>query len=323
MKSPRIRPQSLSTRIRRNISNTSLPLSPPARMQSTKAQAANPFVLVPTLKEFKNIEASRQKFDPTSPIVTTQTPAPDWKYGDGPTDASSKAKSHVEIDPAIDGRRMISNYKLLVSAIPRPVSFVSTVSKNGVSNLAPFSYFQVVDHDPVILVIGFSARPSRPKDTQTNLEETGECVINILSDHFVEAANATSLDVPYGTSEWGLSGLTPADSTTVAPKRVQEAIFSIEGKLLEMKSLDYHGHAEQGKPAGSLAIIEAKRFWAREDAIDMTRENVDLEVLRPLVQLGGISYGRVRETFELPRPSLATELEDEKKGLKKFYDGSN
>lgn len=319
MKSFRAKPNSAAT-FRKQITHSS-PLSPffASRMQSTtKTPAANPFVLVPTLEQFRTIEADREKFDPKLDIIVTQTPSPDWKYGEGSTDATSASKTHIEVDPAAEGRSMIANYKLLVSAIPRPVSFVSTLSRDGVPNLAPFSYFQVVDHDPVILVIGFSARPGRPKDTQKNLVETGECVINILSDHFVEAANATSLDVPHGTSEWELSGLTPRDSSTVAPKRVQEAVVSIEGKLLEMKSLDYHGHAEQGKPAGALAIIEAKRFWVRGDALDKAQENVDLEILRPVVQLGGISYARVRETFELPRPSLANELKNEEKGLKNF-----
>ncbi|KAI0123306.1 hypothetical protein BJ170DRAFT_104910 [Xylariales sp. AK1849] len=288
------------------------------RTEATTALATSPFVLAPSLEQFKKIEASRDSFDPVLPLTITQSPAPLWKYGKGSSDGSSLEKSHIEIDPGEEGRRMISNYKLLISAIPRPVSLVSTVSKDGTPNLAPFSYFQVVDHDPVILVIGFSARPTRPKDTRRNLEETGECVINIVSEHFVEAANASSLDISYETSEWELSGLTPRDSTVVRPKRVQEAVFSIEGKLLEMKSMDFHGHAKQGKPTGALAIIEAKRFWVREDGLDEARETVDIQTLRPVVQLGGISYGRVRETFELPRPSLAAELQNEEKGLKKF-----
>lgn len=292
------------------------------RTKSTAAPAKNPFLLAPSLEQFKETEASRKPFDTSLGVSVSQTPAPNWQYGDGASDRSYLDKSHIEVDPNQEGRPMISNYKLLVSAIPRPVSFVSTLAQDGTPNLAPFSYFQVVDHDPVVLVIGFSARPDRLKDTRENLEETGECVINILSEHFVEAANATSLDVPYKTSEWGLSGLTPKDSTIVRPKRVQEAVFSIEGKLLEMKSLDYHGHAAQGKPTGALAIIEAKRFWVQEDALNEARDNVDLEALRPVVQLGGISYGRVRDTFELPRPSLKTELESQEKGLERFIDRS-
>lgn len=214
---------------------------------------------------------------------------------------------------------MLDNYQLLISGIPRPISFISTVSPDGARNLSPFSYFQVVDHDPPIFVVGFSARASRPKDTRRNLTETGECVINVVSESMIEAVNATSLDVPYGTSEWELSGLTAAPSTTVAPERVQDAIFSIEGRLLEMKELDYGGiHAREGKPSGALAIIQATRFWVREDALDQGCKSIDLDKLRPLVQLGGISYGRVRETFELPRPRLEDELRDMEKGVKQF-----
>jgi hypothetical protein len=93
-----------------------------------------------------------------------------------------------------------------------------------------------------------------------------------------------------------------APSTTVNPAGVKEAIFAIKGKLLKIKSLDYHGPGDSGKPKGALAIIEGTRFWAREDAINEERLEIDLGILRLLIQLGGISYGRVRETFELPRP---------------------
>ncbi|EFW99536.1 DNA-directed DNA polymerase [Grosmannia clavigera kw1407] len=113
---------------------------------------------------------------------------------------------------------------------------------------------------------------------------------------------------------WALSAAGPITDTSFA----LEAIFSIEGKLLEMKSRDYYGNTEQGKPAGALAIIEAKNFWAREDAIDGALQNVDFGLLRPVVQPGGISYGRLREAFELLRLALATELGTEAKGLKIF-----
>ncbi|KAL3490030.1 hypothetical protein BJX62DRAFT_226135 [Aspergillus germanicus] len=260
----------------------------------------------PKYADFAKVQASRADFNPNQPITYTKPPNPTWKYGDS---ASSSSKhDHVEIDPYHPNRPMISNYRLLISAIPRPISFVSTVSKDGTRNLAPFSYFQVVDHDPPTFVIGFSARGSRLKDTQKNLVETGECVINIVSEHFIEAANATSLDIPAYESEWGLSGLAAARSATVRPDRIKDAVFSIEGKLREMKDLDY-GHGENKKAFGALAIIQATRFWARSDAINETGDELDLAVLRPLVQLGGMQYGRVRETFELPRPSLGTELE--------------
>ncbi|TVY47962.1 Uncharacterized protein LOCC1_G002627 [Lachnellula occidentalis] len=248
-----------------------------ARMTSTKS----PFELKPKYADFRKVQASRPDFDPNLPITYTKNPDPDWKYGKGSSDTSSREKSHIEIDPYEDGRPMISNYKLLVSGVPRPISFVSTVSKDGTRNLAPFSYFQVVDHDPPIFVIGFSGRAGRPKDTIRNLVETGECVISVVSEHMIEAVNATSLDIPFGKSEWELSGMHAAPSSTVKAERVKEAIFSVEGKLLEMKDMNY-GHAKLGKPFGSLAIIQATRFWVREDAMGENGEEIDLSVMRPL-----------------------------------------
>ncbi|KAL3454094.1 hypothetical protein BJX65DRAFT_317854 [Aspergillus insuetus] len=258
----------------------------------------SPFELNPKYADFAKAQASRPDSNPNKPVTYIKLPNPTWRYGDGASPVSEYEP--VEIDPYHPDR-------LLISAIPRPISFVSTVSKDETRNLAPFSYFQVVDHDPPTFVVGFSARPSRLKDTQKNLVETGECVINIVSEHYLEAGNATSLDIPADESEWGLSGLAAAPSATVRPDRVKDAAFSIEGKLLEMKDLDY-GHGENKKAFGALAIIQATRFWAREDAINGTHDELDLTLLRPLVQLGGMQYGRVRETFELPSPSLGTEI---------------
>lgn len=209
---------------------------------------------------------------------------------------------------------MFHNYTLLISGIvPRPIGFLSTISKTGVENLAPFSYFQVVDHDPPVFIVGFTGRAARPKDTLRNLEETGECTINTVSEQMIEAVNATSLDAPFEISEWQVSGLHQAPSTTVKPARVKESVFSIEGKLL--KIVDYGTSRPSHGPHGRLAIIEGTRFWVREDAIDETQSQIDPEVLRPVGQIGGAAYSRLTETFELPRSnwtkaSSANELQD-------------
>jgi len=170
------------------------------------------------------------------------------------------------------------------------------------TNLAPFSYTTVVNHDPPIFVVGFAGGLSNAKDTLANLRDTGECVISVISEHFVEAANATSVNAPYGVSEWAISGLHAAPSTTVRPDRVQEAVFSIEGRLVETK--EFESRATPGRKTGVLAIIEGTRFWAREDAINADRTLIDPELLRPMSRLGGITYGRTREGIELPRPDF-------------------
>ncbi|KAI9820511.1 MAG: hypothetical protein M1832_003702 [Thelocarpon impressellum] len=127
--------------------------------------------------------------------------------------------------------------------------------------------------------------------------------INIISEHFLEAANATSINAPYGVSEWALSGLTPAPCTTVKTSRVKESIFSIEGKLMETKEFESRG--TPGKKTGVLAIIEGTRFWVREDAINEDKNQIDPAVLKPMSRLGGITYGRTTEGIEIPRPEWA------------------
>lgn len=255
--------------------------------------------------DFDKVQASRPEFKREREVTFTQPPNPNWKEGDGANDGgASLKKNHVEIDPHEDGRDVASNYKLLISGIvPRPIALISTKSKDGkTTNLAPFSYSQVINHDPPLFVVGFVGSLDKAKDSLKNLSESGECVINIISEHFVEAANATAINAPYGVSEWETSGLTQAPSSAVQAARVKESIMSIEGKLVETK--EFESRATPGKKTGVLAIIEGVRFWVREDAINDDKNLVDLKVLKPISRLGGISYGRTTEALEIPRPKF-------------------
>ncbi|KAH8815849.1 flavoprotein-like protein oxygenase [Xylogone sp. PMI_703] len=255
--------------------------------------------------DFKKVEASREPWDSKLSFNLKQTKQPDWKYGGGANDAGeSLKKQHIEIDPFGEGRSPASNYKLLISGIiPRPIGFVSTRSKDGnSSNLAPFSYFQVINHDPPLFILGIAGGFDQSKDTIVNLRDTEECTLNIISEHYIEAANAASINSPYGMSEWSLSGLTPAPSTTVKPSRVKEAIFSIEGKLESVR--EFESRSKPGRKSGSLLVIEGTRFWVREDALNEGKDIIDPAVLRPMSRLGGITYGRLTEGLELPRPDF-------------------
>lgn len=259
--------------------------------------------------DFGKVQASRPDFSHNHQYHFTKTPHPDWTYGSGGTDRPSLSHSHVSIDPYAPGRPAVANYKLLISGIiPRPIGFLSTASADGKStNLAPFSYTQVFNHDPPIFVVGFSGGFDNAKDTLRNLVDTKECVINIISEDFVEAANACAIDLPYGQSEWSVSGLTPADTDVVRPKRVKESVFSIEGKLLSTQ--EFASRADENKKTGVLAVIEGVMFWVREDAINEERSLIDPGVLRPVARLGGISYARVVNGFEIVRPVLKQEVE--------------
>ncbi|KAJ8606043.1 hypothetical protein MRB53_041241 [Persea americana] len=253
--------------------------------------------------DFKQVEAGRPPWQDQEKWTFTQTKNVDWKAGDGGNDGGESLKhEHIDINPYEDSRPATFNYKLLISGIvPRPIAFLSTRSKDGSStNLAPFSYFNVCNHDPPVFTVGFSGGLDRAKDSLRNLVDTGECVINIISEHYIEAANATSVNAPYGVSEWSLTGLHPAPCKDVKADRVKEAIFSIEGKL--MNTQEFESRSTPGKKTGTLAVIEGVRFWVREDAVNEDRNLIDPAILQPVARLGGITYGRVLSGVEIPRP---------------------
>lgn len=227
--------------------------------------------------DFKAVEASRPPFDTSSTFHFTQAPQPAWKPGSGANTVSSAGKSHRSIDPYESGRPVVHNYKLLISAIvPRPVGFVSTINHDGSStNLAPFSYFNLVNHDPPVFVLGFAGGLDRAKDTLKNLVDTGEATINIISEDFIEAANFTSINAPAGVSEWPFSGLGAERSKLVKPDRVREAVFSIEAKLLSTTEWTSKNPQTPGKKTGVTAFVEGVQFWVREDAIDEQGALVD------------------------------------------------
>lgn len=229
--------------------------------------------------DFKAVEASRQEWRKTESVQFTKTPSPSWTYGDGANGLDKSEAGHVAIDPFAEGRPPAFNYKLLISAIvPRPIAFVSTRSADGsIVNLAPFSYFNVVNHDPPLFTLGIASGVDKAKDTLRNLVDSKECVVNIISEGFIEAANSTSTNAPYGVSEWDISGLTPEyDCETVKCARVKEAVVSIEAKLDFLK--EYDSRADPSRKSGTLIVLEGTRFWVREDALNEDKNLVDPNV---------------------------------------------
>ena len=286
-------------------------MAPPSRPKSTsrpiRSTTTGQYKVIDRIKESVEGQPSHSDFVPLKPITTTKSPNPTWTYGAGITSsASTGATSHVEVDPYAPDRPVNSNYKLLTSGIaPRPIGLLSTISKDGKKNLAPFSYFQVVDHDPPLFIVGFSASSGRAKDTFKNLVDTGECVINTVSEDMIEAVVATCIDAPEGVSEWDISGLNETSSSTVKPPRVRESVFSIEGELVDVKEL---GVPDQGRSVAATALIRASRFWVRGNATNDEVTHIDIEKLRPVAQLGGMAYARVSETFDVTRRKWKDEI---------------
>jgi flavin reductase (DIM6/NTAB) family NADH-FMN oxidoreductase RutF len=198
------------------------------------------------------------------------------------------------VDPASTAPQQL--YKLLIgSIVPRPIGFVSTVSPDGVRNLAPFSFFNGVCGNPPVVCFSTSYREPR-KDTYVNVKATGEFVVNIVSEEFAEKMNLCSGEYPYGVDEFQVSGLTPVPSDLVAPPRVQEAHVNMECKLLQIVDVST-------RPlGGSLILGEVIRFHVDDSLVDNFR--IDPDKLRAIGRMGGNEYARTRDRFEMIRPKV-------------------
>jgi len=199
----------------------------------------------------------------------------------------------MTIDPAsIDARDM---HKLLIgSVVPRPIAFVSTLSADGVRNLAPFSFFNVVCSEPPVIAFTTSYRAGKTKDTLHNIRDTGEFVVNIVSEDFAEAMNATSGDYGPEVDEFAVSGLTPVDSELVKPARVKESRVQMECRLHQLIVVS-------DKPQGGCLILgQVLRMHIADEIMEGFRINPDK--LNAIARMGGNTYARTKDRFDLERP---------------------
>jgi flavin reductase (DIM6/NTAB) family NADH-FMN oxidoreductase RutF len=224
-------------------------------------------------------------------------PNPQWKPGDR---VSSPVSEMVSLDPTtLD---MQAKYRLLVdSIIPRPIAFVSTLSKNGTVNVAPFSFFNGVSSNPpaVMFSVAFKSDGTK-KDTLRNIEQTGEFVVNTVGEWMVEPMNHCSAEYPYGVSEAERVGLTTVASLVVSPPRIKESPVHLECRLLTLYQV---GREEAG--AATVVIGEVVQFHVHKPAWSGGR--VLDEHLKPVARLGLARYSRLESAFELARPKVSAE----------------
>jgi len=191
-------------------------------------------------------------------------------------------------------------YRILIgSVVPRPIAWVSSTSPDGLNNLAPFSFFNVVSVKPPIL--GFSPGYKRSeigtpvaKDTLTNVRNSGEFVVNIVSQFLAEPMNQSSANYPPDISEFDAVGLTAEASTMVKPPRVGESLISMECKV-------FHIHELGGSALvlGEILCIHLKDEVLIEEAEQI---GINLDVLQPLGRLSGNLYSTISDRFEIARP---------------------
>jgi len=189
-------------------------------------------------------------------------------------------------------------HRLLLGGVaPRPIALASTISKDGINNLSPFSFFNAFGANPPIVAFSPSrrGRDASLKDTYNNLIETKECVIQLVTYSMVEQVSLASAEFPSEEDEFVKSGLTPIDSDLVKPKRVKESPFQMECKVLEIKSFG------EGGASANLAICEVLKFHVAEDLF--TNGIIDPIKIDLVARMSGDFYSRAKEgVFVVKKP---------------------
>jgi flavin reductase (DIM6/NTAB) family NADH-FMN oxidoreductase RutF len=187
-------------------------------------------------------------------------------------------------------------YKLLTGTIiPRPIGWISTIDENGINNLAPFSYFNMVSSDPPCLMFSTRRDDNKNKDTLNNVLQNNQFVVNLVTIDLVEQMNATSASVAASIDEFELANITPIDSVFVKPKRVKESLVHFECEKI-------HHYFMDNETGGGACIIIGKIITMHiDDSILMENHKINLEKYKPVARLAGSNYSKLGEIFSIKR----------------------
>lgn len=191
-------------------------------------------------------------------------------------------------------------FKALV--VPRPIGWISTISKAGVLNLAPYSFFNAVSDRPAMVMFSSGGR----KDSWRNIEETGEFTCSLSTWDLREAMNLSSATVTYGVDEFALTGLETAPSKMVKPPRVAASPAALECRF--WKSVEMPGVPRQHQPdAPGTTVIFGQVVGVYINDAFIKSGMVDTAGMRPLARLGYMDYATVtpETTFSLNRPAVS------------------
>lgn len=191
-------------------------------------------------------------------------------------------------------------YKILASTItPRPIAWITSQSSAGVRNAAPYSFFNFFGPDPATIVLGIMARPDGTlKDSDANILETGEFVVNLVSEADAQAMNLTCIDAPPDIDEIAMADLNVAESERVAPPRIATAPASFECRMIKRLNLG---------PRQTLVVGEVILAHIGDQYIlDAQRYHIDTGAMHLIARVHGAgTYLRSGDTFQMDRPTWA------------------
>ena len=187
-------------------------------------------------------------------------------------------------------------YKLLTGIIiPRPIGWISTISEDGINNLAPFSYFNAVGDDPPHLMFSTVHSNDSNKDTLNNVLATKQFVVNMVTEDLVAQMNMTSHPISANESEFELAGLTPIASSLVLPPRVKESKITMECEMV------HHYKLENSKTGGATIVIGKIVLFHIDESVLLENYKINLETYQPIARLAGSNYSKIGEIFSLKR----------------------
>jgi len=212
--------------------------------------------------------------------------------------------TNLELDPnSLDARTLFNI--MTGSIVPRPIAWVSTVSRRGVNNLAPYSMFTVVCAKPPTVVfcpnyqlpnsddlIYDTAAINVEKDSYRNITRSGEFVINMVGPELTKAMAATAEQVAPEVDEFEIAGVTPVPSTFVAPPRVLESPISFECKLHDLVTI---GLVDGG---GHIVVGTVVNMHFQKGVID-DRNHINYEGYRPLGGLIGHQFAQISDLVDI------------------------
>lgn len=216
----------------------------------------------------------------------------------------SKFHTHFDFAKLTERER----YKILIgTVIPRPIALVTTISKSGQPNAGPFSFFNVLTHDPAIVAIGVeNYSDMRFKDTARNIRETGEFTVHICDDALVDQMEVCAIKFGPEVNELDEARLATTPGQMVKSPRIIAAPAALECRR--------HTTLQVG-PAREIILGEVLGVYVRSDAVDPSNLHIDQQLMDAVGRMGGHSYTRTRDQFDVKTPT-PQKWESRKLGVK-------
>jgi flavin reductase (DIM6/NTAB) family NADH-FMN oxidoreductase RutF len=190
-----------------------------------------------------------------------------------------------------EGMDTATAYRLICGVVvPRPVAWITTVSKNGRVNAAPFSSYNYVAHSPPMVAVNIGTRLGELKDTARNIRETGWFCVNVATEEVMETMHLCGADYAPEVGEPDALGIELLPGTATPVPRIAASPIHMECKVEHVLPL--------GRGLNTLYIGEVLAFHLSDAVYD--GRNVDSVKLRPVARLGGPYYAALGEIFHRP-----------------------